>query len=415
MPQFQVVEGRQSAYYNHFKDYKFEGATATNTRLMGVVALKLSWRARNSREHLYQLMHLDFSEYGIDEYMEYFTDPDMSDFSMIVSKSQFKDAWNRISGSLGGSEVRITLGNALRLIHMSLAINEGHYRDHNSSIQEFRKQTLRRINLMKEAVESDFPDDLNLDEYPAMAAVCPKSLSIYETINYFIMRLCDEDYSAAAFLSDMTEAELSRIPVWTHQMMTLTSCRIRRSDTADHYLCTILAEGDTQYYYMRAEAAMDFRAGKRNSRVAGFKCSYCHRASEYEAAMLTRRSEYITVYSISSELTNFDLDQSSMAADALMSSVPNGILYTLYNSDNSHVDTDRYYIGSDLYGAFLVTPSGELVIASSELVKITMMEMNLASSFFNGELELEGRYRFGAQVFQTFCEMSGARFEDILQ
>ncbi len=42
---------------------------ATDTRLMGVVARKVSWTASDgSRDKLFQLIHLDFSEYGVDDY-----------------------------------------------------------------------------------------------------------------------------------------------------------------------------------------------------------------------------------------------------------------------------------------------------------------------------------------------------------
>ena len=52
---------------------------------------------------------------------------------------------------------------------------------------------------------------------------------------------------------------------------------------------------------------------------------------------------------------------------------------------------------------------------SSEVMKISSMEMDLAATFISGNLELTGRYKFDSQVFQTFCEMPGATFEDILR
>ena len=42
-----LVEGRLSDRYNHFAEYEFESCQATDTRLMGVVAMKVSWRGRD--------------------------------------------------------------------------------------------------------------------------------------------------------------------------------------------------------------------------------------------------------------------------------------------------------------------------------------------------------------------------------
>ena len=67
-----VVEGRLSDRYNHFAEYSFMSCQATETRLMGVVALKVSWRGKDRpRARYYQIIHLDYSEYGVDEYLEF--------------------------------------------------------------------------------------------------------------------------------------------------------------------------------------------------------------------------------------------------------------------------------------------------------------------------------------------------------
>ena len=79
------------------------------------------------------------------------------------------------------------------------------------------------------------------------------------------------------------------------------------------------------------------------------------------------------------------------------------------------MDTSNYYMNNDVYGAYLITRADELVIMSSEVMKISSMEMDLAATFISGNLELTGRYKFDSQVFQTFCEMPGATFEDILR
>ena len=69
---FSIVEGRLSERYNHFAEYDFMSCQATETRLMGVVALKVTWRGKDRpRARYYQIIHLDYSEYGVDEYLEF--------------------------------------------------------------------------------------------------------------------------------------------------------------------------------------------------------------------------------------------------------------------------------------------------------------------------------------------------------
>ena len=372
MNELYAVEGKQSFLYNHFKDCKWDSCVATDTRLMGVIAMKITWKSGRSK--IYQILHLDFSEYGVDDYLEYFTDPAMAEVSMLHSRYECQEQWKRVSESLGGREISISLGAAVRLIEMAIETNNGYFHYHDVDIQEFRKDTLKRIRLMLEAAKEDSEYEEWTPE-EATRAVCLKNVSMYETINYFIMRMCDKDYIGASVLSTMTPEMLQSIPKWQYRMMTLIHNRTTKGKAPGEFFCT----------------------------------------SQMEMAMQMRRPEYVSAYKIVKDPEHFDLDRSMMASDSQISPVPNGILYLLYNNDNTHVDTSNYYMNNDVYGAYLITRADELVIMSSEVMKISSMEMDLAATFISGNLELTGRYKFDSQVFQTFCEMPGATFEDILR
>ena len=96
MPEFKLVDGRLSEYYNHFGDYRLVSCQATDTRLMGVVALKLTWRGKEkSRSHYYQVIHLDYSEYGIDEYLEFECIPGTDTY--VDNKEEMNYHWNHSS------------------------------------------------------------------------------------------------------------------------------------------------------------------------------------------------------------------------------------------------------------------------------------------------------------------------------
>ena len=65
MTELKMIHGKKSIKYDHFKEYEFVSCRAVATRLMGVVALRVSWRSRaDRRSGLYQIIHLDYSEYA---------------------------------------------------------------------------------------------------------------------------------------------------------------------------------------------------------------------------------------------------------------------------------------------------------------------------------------------------------------
>ena len=60
MAELKLIHGKKSIKYNHFEDYDFESCRAICARLMGVAALKVTWRSKTERRaRMYQIMHLD--------------------------------------------------------------------------------------------------------------------------------------------------------------------------------------------------------------------------------------------------------------------------------------------------------------------------------------------------------------------
>ena len=410
----QLVEGKQSLEYNHFEDFTWDSCLATDTRLMGVVALRTCWKSKTSSYRLYQILHLDFSEYGIDEYMEYYTDPNLKQLGSIHSKREFNEQWQRVSGGLGGKEIFLPLGAVIQLIHMVLETNREYYHYHENDIQEFRQNVIPRMDLMKQAAEKD-PGYEAISPLEATRLVCLHNLSTAETINYFLMRMCDKDYLGAAILSTLTEEELQGNSSWHHEMMTLIHNRITPIKGTNQYHCTTLTEGPVYYYYARINLELDTSRGKRNARVSGFRCPYFEKCSEVEMAMQMKHPEYITVYQMEDDMDNFDPDESHMLSGAIISPVPNGILFMMYNETNNHVNCNNYYMNNDVYGACIITPMKEFVMMSPEIMNISAMELDIETSFLRGELTLQGRYRFDSQVFQTFTELSHVTFSEIIQ
>lgn len=417
---FKVVEGKLSPHYNHFKEYKFEKCVATDTRLMGAVALKIKWVSeRKNGSRIFQLIHLDFSEYGIDEYREFVIDAGKE------KRSEFqglKDAWKEISSNLGGSEVELSLNDAVYFIDAALYTNQSHYMDHPEAIQSFRKDTICRIYQMKDAADAySSYDPLNFHEIRAHIRLLSTNTTAYETINYFIMRLSDHDYDAALYLSDIDYSSLQQFELARKELLTLMKNEIisvkgsgYSGSLGTSYDCKTLLLGN-RYYYSISSITVSRAATEHRYVVKRFRENMLIRFSEFEAAMQLKQTEYITVFNLKCRPSEFTLKHFTMSFHAAEFHVPAGMAFIIYNSDNSHVNTDDYRLNGDVYGAYLITNAGELILMSGQIMKINMMEMDIMSGIFSENTELVERYKFDNQIFQTFTKTNGMKFSDILE
>lgn len=444
MSTFEVREGKLSPYYNHFQDYFFHDCTATDTRLMGVVALRATWQSKETPDkYLVQLMHLDFSEYGIDEYAEYFFDKNGTKKNV---REELEPMWRRISGSLGGKEVDIDYPLMHALIREALTTNEKYAAHHREDIKEFREKTLFRIRQMEEAEatgngfgaagsESEAAGNGFSLTDEAMSRVCPKHLTTFETINYFLMRLAEHDLRGAAYLTTLSAEELAALPQLHAEMATLMMNRIstysvkqrekylaeRKTKPAPHvegketfYHLKFIHQAQDLHYYGEAEITIAYPGGDAPKKVTEFHVGFYHKISEYEAALQLRRPEYITVYRCKVPAGALDVERSSFITDAQQTVSPNGVLYLLYMRDNRHVNTPHYFMDQDLYGAYLLTLQDEFILMSRDLSKITMMEYDVEGGILGSELEHVGSYRFEQPIFREFASSRGLRFDDMV-
>ncbi len=204
MAELKLIHGKQSVKYDHFREFDFESCRAVCTRLMGVVALKVTWRGMaDRRERMYQVIHLDYSEYGIDEYQEFICTPGNEDFA--EKKEEMTALWNHFVSVMGGQLESIDEACMLRLIEDALPLaSEDVSREYDSEEnREFRSYARLRLGLMQDALNCRGITSADCSSRDAIETTSPLRLSAYETINYFIMRLVDSDFAAASYLSSM--------------------------------------------------------------------------------------------------------------------------------------------------------------------------------------------------------------------
>ena len=425
MAELRIIHGRKSIKYDHFADYEFRSCRAITSRLMGVTALKVTWRGKdNPRAYFYQVIHLDYSEYGVDEYREFECIPGEADHS--DNKREMMSLWNHFIAVMGGDVNDIDAHVMMRLIADALPLAaEDVSREYDSDEnREFRSYALIRIGYMMDALHTSGFSELDCASDYAITAVSPARLSAYETINYFIMRLVDHDYKAAAVLTSMSEAELKDIELTSPGIQTLMKCNIQRSNKREHpsvdgisfpFLCRITTQARDNYYHSTFIIWLSGSVLSKDPVVTDIKVGSVLKLSDYEAAMQLERPEYITVYEYRGKLPDaFDITTIGPFAGSESELVPNGQLFTAYKKDNSHVNSTEYRLEGDVIGHALLSLSGEIVLMSHNIRDISLIDDAFAYSIYASFIEAKGRYRIDTSVFQTLCIAPGASFDDFV-
>ena len=426
MAELKLIHGKQSVKYDHFKEFDFESCRAVCTRLMGVVALKVTWRSKTDRrERMYQVIHLDYSEYGIDEYKEFLCTPGSEDFA--DRKDEMTAMWNHFVYVMGGSIESIDAACMLRLIEDALPLaSENISREYDSEEnREFRAYARMRIGFMQDALNCDGITSADCSTRDAIETASPLKLSAYETINYFIMRLVDCDFAAASYLSTIRDDDLRDCELTGPGIQTLIKCDIERSDRktdvpADRFSfpfrCRLTTLARDAYYHYTLVIWLNGNYRSKNPLVTDIKVGSVIKLSDYEAAIQISRPEFLTVFDCKDEmLKGFDPKYVSLFANSTQMAVPNGWLYTAYKGDNSHVDTSSYRLNDDVYGFALLSIAGELILMSNELRYISMLDDSTIFSFYSPFISTKGRYRLDTPVFQTLCGAPGVMFDDMVE
>ena len=426
MTELKLIHGKLSDKYDHFSEFDFESCRAVCTRLMGVVALKVTWRSRaDRRERMYQVMHLDYSEYGIDEYKEFICTPGSDKYA--ENKEEMNALWSHFVSVMGGDVEGIDESCMLRLIEDALPLaSEDISREYdNEENREFRAYARMRLGLMRDALNCRGITSADCSTKDAIETVSPLRLSAYETINYFIMRMVDCDFTAASYLSSVSMDDLRDCELTGPGIQTLIRCNIERGDRkqdvpADRFSfpfrCRLTTLARDSYYHYTLVIWLNGNHRAKNPLVTDIRVGSVIKLSDYEAAMQIERSEFLTVYDCRDDmLRGFDPKYIGPFINSTQMAVPNGWLYTAYKGDNSHVDTPSYRLNDDVYGFALLTIAGELVLMSNDLRYISMLDDATIFSMYSPFISTKGRYRLDTPVFQTLCSAAGAMFDDLVE
>ena len=426
MTEFKVIEGRQSSLYNHFKEYELTSCRATVSRLMGVLAIKLTWQdAVDARRRFYQIIHLDYSEYGIDEYLEFECIPGEPDYSEL--RSLVQEHWNHFINVLGSAAVNISAPCMLRLLESALVLaGDDVEREYDTAENvEFRSYALRRLGMMCDVLGERGITADSCSEPEAIETVSESGIGQYASINYFLMRILDRDFPAASYLSRIPLDALKSSPLASHGSQSLMRNSIKRVAERDNprngdrlrmYNCRMTTLAPAGYYHVTLSIWLDRGRGARDARVADIDIGSMTLLSDYEAAIQVAQSEYISVFEFDEDyMPEDDPIISGLLARADHTPCRNGLLCTIYNETNNHVEKAEFRLNDDVSGYALLSSRNELILMSPEFSKITALDDAMAFSTYSPHIRVKGRFNMENPIFHALCHTPGLSFDDLVE
>ena len=383
---FTLIKGGLSAPGRGDKK-EFVSAYVTDTRLMGVVGLYIHWESQidNINSGFHQFFHFDSEEYGFETYRS-IPGNDISDIDYLEQA---------LMGGLGGKKVKVTKKEAQSLLQSYANMN--------------RKKSLPFPDGSKEySFLLDNEVEMSEDEERVLfAKQCTPIISVYQAINYFLMRCFGKDFEAASFLTDVSFPIdiYSDIPVATLCKNTIDYVE---SEQGGSYLCESLIEHDAAYVLLVSEITV-----KENNLCSFEKCGGMP-VTAVEAAMMLSRPEFVTVYEINCSPDEFDERIVEMTKSMLMTIHDTGRLFLSFKKNNDHVNNKVFRLNEDVSGIYYVTDYGQMIVAAYSSKTISAMEKTLRASSLSHVLEPVAKYEFKEPVLYEFIQSDFEDFEDFL-
>jgi hypothetical protein len=380
-----VIEGRFSRPFSQRAE--LIDAQATATRLMGVVGIVARWRIDGSST-IYQLIHLDYEDYGIDAYDEF----DASE------KERIEQRVVEMTGGLGGAFRTVTYSELAYLIATAHAVDP----ESPNAVYDFLPQFAFVLqDYEKHGLGREAAIELFERLGPAPGTVC-------EHLHYYMMRLHGQDAEGILYLGDLVLDERLDGP-----KSTLLKNIVKSSESPDRFRCEALIENENGYYVRIFDLVFQNDLEAHPKRWIG-SCELKHELaiSPVEASFMLRKTEYLSLYSILD--SGFVLEFGAMLPELMANSYAAGELYTEFNRDNAHVSEWIYYLNGDVYANYFITDSNQLVIAAFSSEVIDAIEKRFEESQLGEYLTKVGDFSADQPLLYDFINSGISDFFDYL-
>lgn len=363
--------------------YHFVCAEATNTRLMGVVGIHVVWQ-KSEDEFFHELYHLDYESYGVDGY-ESFINPD-DDFLEHQIRSMM--------GGLGGEfvpleakEVRILLQSAVSVAPECL----GEYPEVEEAFP----------NVNREAIYTE-------DEYDEICTRLSPQLGRNGLIHYFMMRTVGQDWSGRRALWKCEDSNYD-----FRDMTLVPSTLIRESieEISDGVFEVMsLVDGFNGYDMYISEIVLESTESKHKIKSAEILQKM--KISSIEAAMMLKKKEFLSVYTVLDE--NFDIDLEDRYPELMDNEHEAGVLFSRFKDNNDHVEEAVFYLSGDILGLYYVTDEDQMLVSSFSEESLDMIEEELSEWIGDKLIRPAGQFVIDAPMLYDFVNSGLGNFFDFL-
>ena len=386
MPDLKVIEGGLKAVPRD--KLIFADAAVTDTRLMGVLGLRVHWKdpdAKEGEQDIFQFYYYDIEEIGLDSLNVY-----------AINGTEGLDYLNKLNfGGLGAGFWPVTETEARYLIC------------------RFIEETKRKKQPLPDNVyEADFilkhPPVLTPEEVRALnLKMCTFIKTDYGAINYYLMRLFGKDPEGAELLvsANARPEDLEDVSLDTHATFLKNRIEPYTDETGTSYLCESMVDGVSSHWIVTSELKLS--GGKITSckKLSAFKISSA------EASMKTTRGEYVTVFEILCEMDDFDKSFDIFTLGATRTDHETGELFMCFKEDNLHVEQPEFSLSDDIKTMYFVSDFGQLIVSAYSREDIWIAENLIMSTDLSDKLEITGRYNFVYGIIYDFATSGYTDFD----
>ncbi|MBQ8589360.1 MAG: hypothetical protein IJ486_02780 [Firmicutes bacterium] len=389
---FKVIKGGNES---RIENREFVAAYITDTRLMGVVGLRIHWEIKEAGVPMgfHQFFYFDAEEYGLDSYKSYRGDDESAVEAM-------EDA---MFGGLGGQMIPLTEQEARFLV------------------QDFcRDSQMMGVRLPEPREEYAFLLENEIGDDPwllrsIVRKMCVELQSDYELVHYFLMRSYGKDKKGLSYVSDMEGIESGRIEdVAEPYGATLYKNTIEEfinEDGSTSYLSESLVEVDhlNQYRLIMTEVQVG------DNKVISAKRRSAFTVTTQEVAMMLSRPEFVTVFEVLAQEEDANNVLEEILTTAMKSRHDNGKLYMVFHQNNEHVNRRIFRLNDDIQSLFYMTDFGQLIVGAYTLPAIWEAERKLQKSKLGMVLMPTAKFEFKEPVLLDFVQSDYEDFEDFLE
>ena len=442
-PDLIVLDGGRSLPATKMHRVYLDGYV-TDTRLMGVLAVCARWEIisptadpddPDSWEELSQFIYIDCEEAGFETYQQIrgYDDPEADRIEEAL-----------VCG-LGGRKVELTERQLRLLIQNWARFNEAHDLPLPPGIRDYGFLLEPKVRATK------------AEQAKLMQMICAPIRSDLEVVNYFLMRCFGRDHEGARYLADPEALAPEMPPAMENaggdakagQPLQEDPSDHLRLDLYDHYECATFCrnvidrrgefpDGAVQY---RCESLIEMDGIYEtiislvtvlNRKVVALKRCSSLPVTDTEAAMILKKTEYITVYEIflSDEELEDNLDEFTLGFHTTMSEYENGLLFMSFRPTNDHVDSEVFVLSNDVRGMYFLTNNRQLILCAYSTADLHYLETTVAGSVLapyfipsghykfipgGGYRPDTGHYEFREPVLYEFMQSDFEHFEDCLQ